>query len=135
MRFLDTNILLYAVSRDPAEGEKAGRALRLLDERDLGLSVQVLQEFYVQATRGTKPDRLDHAAAADLVEAWLRYPVQEMSVAIMRAALKLKARYGLSYWDAAIIEAARTLGCREIFSEDLSAEQSYDGVRVINPFT
>ena len=51
MRFVDTNILLYAISRDRAEQGKAKRANDILTERDLALSVQVLQEFYVQATR------------------------------------------------------------------------------------
>ena len=51
MQFIDTNVLLYAISRDPAEQDKAERANDILTERDLALSVQVLQEFYVQATR------------------------------------------------------------------------------------
>ena len=55
MRFIDTNILLYAISRDPAEQDKAKRASDILADRDLALSVQVLQEFYVQATRVTGP--------------------------------------------------------------------------------
>ena len=43
MRFVDTNVLLYAISRDPAEQDKAKRANDILAERDLALSVQVLQ--------------------------------------------------------------------------------------------
>jgi predicted nucleic acid-binding protein len=48
--------------------------------------------------------------------------------------LVTKHRYQISYWDAAVIEAARALGCREILSEDLSDGQDYSGVRVTNPF-
>jgi hypothetical protein len=55
-RFLDTNILLYSISRDPAEMERRQRAVDLLDLNDGALSVQVLQEFYVQATRPSRPD-------------------------------------------------------------------------------
>ena len=55
MRFVDTNVLLYAISRDPAEQDKAKRANDLLADHDLALSVQVLQEFYVQATRASRP--------------------------------------------------------------------------------
>ena len=53
MRFVDTNILLYAISRDPAVQAKAKRANDILPQRDLALSVQVMQEFYVQAPRAT----------------------------------------------------------------------------------
>ena len=56
MRFVDTSDLLYAISRDPAKQDKAKRANDILSDRDLALSVQVLQEFYVQATRASPPD-------------------------------------------------------------------------------
>ena len=59
-RFLDTNVLLYSVSPNPNEGLKRDTARRLLAEHDNALSVQVLQEFYVQATRATRP-RSAHA--------------------------------------------------------------------------
>jgi predicted nucleic acid-binding protein len=55
VRFIDTNVLLYAISRDPAEQDKAKHANDILAERDLALSVQVLQEFYVRATRASRP--------------------------------------------------------------------------------
>lgn len=58
MRFVDTNVLLYAVARDPEEQDKAKRAKEILAGRQLALSVQVLQEFYVQATRASRPDPL-----------------------------------------------------------------------------
>jgi predicted nucleic acid-binding protein len=134
MRFVDTNVLLYSVSTAAAEQEKAQIALTILDDPDLALSVQVLQEFYVQATRESKSDRIAHEQAAALVEAYLRFTVQETTVALMQAALETKQRYRISYWDAAVIEAARTLACDTVLSEDLSHGQDYDGVRVENPF-
>ncbi len=63
LRFLDTNILLYAVSNDPTETKKHDRAVALIDAGNIALSVQVLQEFYVQATRTTRPDPLPHDIA------------------------------------------------------------------------
>jgi predicted nucleic acid-binding protein len=134
MRFVDTNVLLYAVSTAPAEAPKAQAARRLLEADDLALSVQVLQEFYVQATRGGRKNRLTHEQAALLVEAWLRFPVQETTVPLMQAALETKRRHGISYWDAAVVEAARLLECAVLLSEDLAHGQNYDGVRVVNPF-
>ena len=53
----------------------------------------------------------------------------------MRAALQTAARFGVSYWDAAIIEAARSLGCGTLLTEDLGDGTDYGGVLVVNPFT
>jgi predicted nucleic acid-binding protein len=134
VRFVDTNLLLYAISRDPGEQVKAERANAILDEGDVGLSVQVLQEFYVQSTRATRPDALTHDQATALVEAFLRFPAAAITVDVMRAAFGTRQRFGLSYWDAAILEASRSLGCEVVLSEDLSDGADYDGVRVENPF-
>jgi predicted nucleic acid-binding protein len=134
MRFVDTNVLLYAVSTAPDEAVKARTARLLLEADDLALSVQVLQEFYVQATRAGRSGRLSHEQAALLVESWLRFPVQETTLPLLRGALELRRRHRLSYWDAAVIEAARLLECETLLSEDLAHGRAYDGVRVQNPF-
>ena len=132
--FVDTNVLLYAVSRDPEEQDKAARANDILTARDVALSVQVLQEFYVQATRANRPDPLTHEQAGRLVESFLRFPVLDVTTDLMLAAAGTCQRFGVSYWDAAILEAARSLGCEVVLSEDLSDGQDYAGVRVQNPF-
>ncbi len=134
MRFVDTNVLLYAISRDPAEQDKAKRANDILADRDLALSVQALQEFYGQATRASRPDAITHHQAVRLIESFRRFPVQDVTSAIMVATLDLRQRFQLSYWDAAIIEASRAIGCPEVLSEDLNDGQDYAGVRVTNPF-
>ncbi len=134
MRFVDTNVLLYAVSTVADEEPKAALATRLLTSDDLAVSVQVLQEFYVQATRPSKKDRLSHDQGAALVESFLRFRVQENTVAIMRSAMGTRERFRISYWDAAVIEASRALGCGELLSEDLADGQDYGGVVVTNPF-
>jgi predicted nucleic acid-binding protein len=134
VRFVDTNVLLYAISRDPEERDKAERANDILTARDLALSVQVLQELYVQATRDSRPDPLTHNQAAKLVESFLRFPVAEVTTGVMLAALATRERFRISYWDAAILEAGRSLGCAVVLSEDLSDGEDYAGVRVENPF-
>jgi predicted nucleic acid-binding protein len=136
MRFVDTNVLLYLVSTAPEEEAKRHVAAELLTSDDLALSVQVLQEFYVQATRLENADRgaLTHAQAAGLIESFLRFPAQETTVAMLRGAVAIRERYGISLWDATILEAARVLGCAEVLSEDLADGQTYGGVRVVNPF-
>jgi len=133
-RFLDTNILLYSISRDPAEIAKRDRAIALIEADDNALSVQVLQEFYVQATRATRPDAVPRDIAAGLIRTWLRFKVQEITVPIMTRALSIKAAHGLSYWDAAILAAAGALGCRELYSEDMDHGREVEGTTIINPF-
>jgi len=134
VQFVDTNVLLYVISRDPAEQSKAKRANDILSTRDLALSVQVLQEFYVQATRASRPDAIAHQQAVRLIESFRRLPVQDITAGVMMAALDARERFQLSYWDAAIIEAARAMGCAHVLSEDLNDGQDYAGVRVTNPF-
>ena len=134
MRFVDTDVLLYAISTDPDEAAKAAAARAILESADLALSVQVLQEFYVQATRPTRQHRLSHEQASLLVESWLRFPVQDITVPIMLAAATTAQASHISYWDAAVIEAARALGCATVLSEDLADGRDYSGVHVENPF-
>jgi len=134
MRFADTNVLLYSISTAPLEAAKMRIARQLLESQDIALSVQVLQEFYVQATRQSRADRLSHEQASALVEAFTRYPVQETTLALVRAALETGRRFQISYWDAAVVEAARLQGCDVILSEDLGNGASYNGVVVTNPF-
>lgn len=134
MHFVDTNILLYAISRTEEDRDKAERANDILNAGDLALSVQVLQEFYVQATRANRADAITHEQAKKLVETLLVFPVAEVTTAVMLAALTTRQRFGISYWDAAILEAARSLNCDLVLSEDLSDGQDYAGVRVENPF-
>jgi predicted nucleic acid-binding protein len=133
-RFADTNVLLYAISKDPSETDKSVLARELLTDRNLSLSVQVLQEFYIQATRSGRADPLTHRQASDLVRSFLRFPIQDTTIPVVLAALATSQRYQISYWDAAIIEAARAAGADVVLSEDLNDGQDFDGVRVENPF-
>jgi predicted nucleic acid-binding protein len=132
--FLDTNILLYAISPSPEEIEKRAQADALLSQEGGALSVQVLQEFYVQATRPTRAGRLPHELAVGLIRTWRRFRVQDVTVAIVEAALEIKATHGFSYRDSAIIAAARALGCARLYSEDMSHGREIEGVTIMNPF-
>ena len=134
MPFFDTSILLYSVTTDPAEAAKRERALSLLGRNDGALSVQVLQEFYFQATRPSRPQPLPHDIAVDLVTGWMRFRVQEINLSILNSALEITAKHRFSYWDSAIIAAARALGCRELYSEDMSHGREVEGVTIVNPF-
>lgn len=132
--FLDTDVLLYSIARNPEEADKRERAIRLLEDDNGALSVQVLQEFYVQATRATRPAPVPHEIAVRLIGTWARFRVQEITLPLVRGALEIKAAYGFSYWDSAIVAAARALGCRVLYTEDMSHGQSVEGITIINPF-
>jgi predicted nucleic acid-binding protein len=134
LHFFDTNILLYSISRADDEAAKRERAVALLDEDGGALSVQVLQEFYVQATRVTRPDPLPHGIAAGLIRTWVRFAVQDITASVLTLALDLKVAHGFSYWDSAIIAAAKALGCRTLYSEDMTHGREVEGVSIVNPF-
>ena len=132
--FVDTNVLLYTIDEDPASKQKRQRAQQLLLSISWGWSVQVAAEFFVNATSPKRPFRLASSDAAALVETWLAYPTQPLTADLVRDAIAFHERFQLSYWDAAILVAAKRLGCHTVYSEDLNPGQDYDGVRVVNPF-
>ena len=132
--FLDTNILLYSISQNPAESPKRDRALALLDDDSGSLSIQVLQEFYVQATRSSRADAVPHELAAGLIEAWSRFRIQDMTLPVLKTALRIRKAYGFSFWDSAVVAAALALGCDRVYTEDLTHGQVVDGLAFIDPF-
>ena len=132
--FVDTNVFLYALSDLPEEQAKAERARQVLLNENWGWSVQVAGEFYHIATSAKRQFRLSNSSAMEYVTTWLKFPTASLHPSTVLAAFKIRDRFQLSYWDAAIIAAARELGCRTIYSEDLSHGQDYDGVTVMNPF-
>jgi predicted nucleic acid-binding protein len=131
--FVDTNILVYAASNAAADQPRRDLALELLDRSDLALSAQVLAEFYSVATSKVKLN-MTHDDAVMLLDSLSRFPVCPITRELVMQAVDLRQRYQISYWDAAIIAAAREMGCTAIYSEDLNAEQNYDGVTIVNPF-
>lgn len=134
MHFVDTNVLLYAVSPRPNEAAKRERAVDLLNREGLALSIQVLQEFYSQVTGAKGPWGMSHEAAERSVRSLERFRVQPLTLQVLHTAMTLRERYRINYWDAAILAAARIAGCDTVYTEDLNDGQDYDGVRVVNPF-
>lgn len=132
--FLDTNVLLYAVSRMPDDQKKRVRAWELIDGGGLAVSLQVLQEFYVQVTRLTRADRLTHEEAMEFLKTWRRFPVQETTLALLDSGLELQARHRFSFWDSMIVAAARAQGCDVLWTEDMQDGRIVDGMRIANPF-
>ncbi len=131
--FIDTNILLYAISKRPEEITKTHKAIQILRTTDFGLSAQVLQEFYVVST-GKMAQRIDTKMAVKFLNILSKYPVVSTDTDLVLAAIKLQKMYQISYWDAAILAAAEELEARMVYSEDLNHMQTYGTTQIINPF-
>ncbi len=133
--FVDTNVLLYSEdSADAAKHRRAREWLQVLWLRRCGrLSMQVLNEFYVNATRKLKPAMPPGDARAE-VRRYQRWQPWMNDHATVETAWALESRYQLSYWDALMAAAALQQGCDLLLTEDLQHGQQLDGVRVVNPF-
>jgi len=131
--FFDTNVLVYAQDLDAphkrersrqlmAEVAAAGRAV---------ISTQVLQEYYVTATRklGVTP-----LAAKSVVQSFRMFEIVQLSPDLIEQAIDRSVLSQLSFWDALIVAASAASGCTTIYSEDLNVGQVIGGVKVVNPF-
>jgi len=132
--FLDTNVLLYAISDVPEEEAKRERARALIEAGDVALSLQVLQEFYWQATKANRPWALSPQAAQRLIDAWRRFPVQETTLVLLDLGLEIEGRHRFSFWDSMIVAAAKAQGCDVVWTEDMDDGRIVDGMRIANPF-
>ncbi len=132
--FVDTNILMYA--HDAAAGAKHVRAKALLEDlwrtRSGVISTQVLQELCVNLRRKAARS-LDLKATREIVADYLTWQVVVNTGESVLEALEMEGRYGVSFWDALVIQAAESSGAAVLYSEDLSDGQSYGSVRVVNP--
>jgi predicted nucleic acid-binding protein len=132
--FVDTNILIYAHDVDAkAKHDVAKRVLRELWEHRTGLlSMQVLQEFYVNVTRKIASP-LPRDVARLVVSSYSIWCV-ETTPAEIAAAFRIEDESRIGFWDALIVSSAAKSGATRILSEDLNAEQMISGVLVENPF-
>ena len=133
MVFFDTNIFVYAVSAAEEDREKRRIARSLLANEEFALSLQVVQEFINTCLNKIRLGQ-SREAIAKTVELLLAYPCPGSSPALVRQAFALQGRYRISYWDAAILAAATELGCTTLYTEDLNHGQTYESIKVINPF-
>lgn len=131
--FLDTNVLVYA--DDASAGKKRDQAREVLralvSSSSAVLSTQVLQEFFVIATKklGITPE-----IARRKVELFSQLDVVHVRPELILGAIDLHRLHKVSFWDALILRCASSAGCARLLSEDLNAGQVIDGVRIDNPF-
>jgi predicted nucleic acid-binding protein len=133
--FVDTNVLVYAHDRSEARRRPHAKAVldELWDSRTGVLSTQVLQEFYVVATRKFDPP-MTRSAARELVGVYAAWSVVQVDTLLILTASELEERHQLSFWDALVVEAARRAGATRLLTEDLQDGLLVDGVRIENPF-
>jgi predicted nucleic acid-binding protein len=133
--FVDTNVLVYA--RDATEGQKQERALAWLEHlwrtREGRLGYQVLEEYYVTVTRKLRPGLSASEARSD-VRALVAWDPVVVGADVLESAWRLESRWRVSFWDAAILAAARSAGCEHLLTEDLEHGGTMGGVRVVDPF-
>jgi predicted nucleic acid-binding protein len=130
--FVDTNILVYAHDKDAGDRYLIAKAqVESLWNRQIlpSISVQVLQEFYVNLVR----KKVKASDAREAVLNYLEWDVIDNDRALLLEGMRLQQTWRLSFWDALIIAAAKRAKAKELWSEDLNPGQSFEGIVVINP--
>ena len=134
--FVDTNVLLYA--RDASESVKQARAAAWLEElwrEQRGrTSIQVLSEYYVNATKKLSPG-LDPEEAWDDVKNFFAWKPAPIDQALVEAGREIERRYRLHWWDCLIVAAAQSQDCGILLTEDLQDGIVIGSVAVRSPFT
>ena len=135
LTFVDTNVLVYAHDRSEVGKQPVARGLleELWANQTGVLSTQILQEFYVVATRKFDPP-LSSRAAREIVALYGTWRLVQIDLPLILMASELEERHGLSFWDALVVEAARRAGAARLVTEDLQDERVIGGVRIENPF-
>jgi len=131
--FIDTNVLVYADDSDASAKQKIAIEL-IAKHRRAGtgvLSIQVLQEYFVTATKRL---HIDPGVVRRKVELLAEFDVVAPGVDDILAAIDLYRLRGFSFWDALVVQSARQSGCSTLLSEDMQNERQIDGVRIVNPF-
>lgn len=132
--FVDTNVLVYAHDVDAIEKRPIAAAIlsELWRERTGVVSMQVLQEFYVNVTRKI-PSPLSNDSARFIANTYAIW-CTETTPAEMSAAFRIEDESKIGFWDAMIVSAAAKSGASRILSEDLNVGQRIAGVVIENPF-
>jgi predicted nucleic acid-binding protein len=132
--FVDTNILIYAHDVDAKEKHAVAKdaLYELWANRTGVLSMQVLQEFYVNVTRKLSRPLMkkDACAVVDRYALWCI----DTTPAEIAIAFRIEDEARIGFWDALICAAALKTGAEQILSEDLNEGQKIAGVRIVNPF-
>jgi predicted nucleic acid-binding protein len=131
--FLDTNIFVYAHDTASPDKQRKSREIimQLADSVSGVISTQVLQEFYVAATRKLGVDPL---VAKGILKTFAVFDIVQVSAPLIHEAIDCSILNQLSFWDSLIIASAASASCAFVLSEDLNSSQTVLGVKIKNPF-
>jgi predicted nucleic acid-binding protein len=131
--FLDTNVIVYGLDSSSRTKQKRARALlREAGEQHKGvISTQVMQEFYVAATRKLNADPLH---VKEILHSLMHFEVVTVGPHLINEAIDCSILQRVSFRDALIVVTAESARCSEVWSEDLSDGQVIRGVKINNPF-
>jgi predicted nucleic acid-binding protein len=132
--FVDTNVLLYAVSPLATELTKRTIARDVLRQRDLAISIQVLNEFVWQSTRLGRGPGLPINIALQFTDSLSGIATQDLTKAVFDSARDLIRHLNYSWWDCLIVAAAQAQGCDILYSEDMQHGRIIDRLKIVDPF-
>jgi predicted nucleic acid-binding protein len=131
--FLDTNLWVYAYSRNPVEKAQTIEALVNDSSKEVQISTQVLGELFNVLTRKKFTSQVN--AAAIVTELIDDFTVLEIDSAKVLQAIEINSRYGYTYWDSLIVATALSSEYSILYSEDMQHNQLIENkLRIINPF-
>ncbi len=135
-QFVDTNIFIYAYDLSAPEKSKTAKKLIAgLWETGLGvISIQVLQELYVNLTRKL-PSPVSREQATQIVADLGHWHLHRPNLADLQRALNIGKEHNISFWDAMIVSSALQMDCKVLWTEDLNSGQYIADLLILNPFT
>jgi len=130
---IDTNILIYSIDTDAGtRHEQAREVMDALPDADCVLTLQALAEFFHAVTR---KDKMPVEEAAAMVHDWMElFPVAVADGRTLTGAIHMKMAESFSFWDAMLVEAARTAGVTRLLSEDMQNGRIVGALHIENPF-
>lgn len=133
--FVDTSIFLYAYnSTTPGKGSKATQLISTLWKSGLGvISIQVLQELYVTMT-SKLPHPISPEQAVQIITDLGQWHLHRPTLEDLQRAIELEKTNSISFWDAMIVNSARQMGCKILWTEDLNSGQYIGDLVIRNPF-
>ncbi len=132
--FLDTNVLVYALDQHDREKQRVCRNIlrQLQDANRAVISTQIMQEFFVVATRKLGVDPLK---AKSILQTLGHIETVSVSPALIYEAIDCNLLNQISFWDALVIVCADSARCNLVLSEDLNDGQTIKGIKMQNPCT
>ena len=120
--FLDTDIFVYSIDSSVEQREKRDTAQKLVKnhirEESGGISIQVIQEFFQVATTKIRTP-ISVEDALEFMQYMISLQIVTPDFDMVVAAVRIHRKHSIAFWDALILQAAKTADCCQVLSEDL----------------